>query len=105
MSDKLTGMHVSATERMTNSVNGNPRYRVIASDREGTVRILVTQSDASCSYDVDNVVSEHRRDPGATVTLGLTRAGRISTITREPRCTCDDSDVYDGHAECGAHPG
>lgn len=66
-------------ERLNNSVNGNPRFRLIT--RDGS---FVTQSDASCSYDVDNIMREVRRNGGALfVRLSLTPAGRVWNIEQE----------------------
>lgn len=80
---RLEGMHVTAIERMTNSTNGNPRFRVAMVGRDGEGYIFPTQADAACSYDVENIVREHRRNPDATITVELTRAERIATMTRE----------------------
>lgn len=66
----------SAT-RLTNSVNGNPRFDLHTSD--GTYR---TQSDASCSYDVDNITRTIPRGETIPVTLHTTPAGRVWNIER-----------------------
>jgi hypothetical protein len=67
----------SAT-RLTNSTNGNPRFDLHTSD--GTFR---TQSDASCSYDIANILRTIPRGETIPVTLSLTPAGRVWNI--EPR--------------------
>lgn len=69
-----------STTRLTNSVNGNPRFRLNTLHGEYT-----TQSDAACSYDVDNLARKIRnRETGEAipvpVTLSLTPAGRVWAI-------------------------
>lgn len=63
-------------ERLTNSTNGNPRWKLSTS--EGTYR---TQSDASLGYDVDNHNGrpEHtdRSWRGREVEFTATPAGRV----------------------------
>jgi len=59
-------------ERLRSSVNGNPRFRFTFTD--GTV--LDSMSDAGWAYAVGN--PEMRE--GSTVTLELTRAGRIRVM-------------------------
>lgn len=59
-------------ERLNNSVNGNPRYRVHFTD--GTSAL--TQSDAAVSYGIGN--PEFR---GVPVEFKLSRAGRIWDAT------------------------
>lgn len=59
------------------SVNGNPRFDLHTSD--GTFR---TMSDASCSYDVDNITRTIPRGETIPVTLSLTPAGRVWNIER-----------------------
>jgi hypothetical protein len=80
---ELTGMHITGAERLRLSANGNPRFVVAMVDREGQPHTYQTQSDASVSYDVENLVTEHRRNAEATVTVTLTRAGRITYMRRE----------------------
>lgn len=58
-------------ERVGNSVNANPRYRVRFTD--GCV--LLTQSDATCNYGINN--PEYQDGP---VLLTLSRHGRIVNI-------------------------
>ena len=72
------GVQIVHSERLTNSTNGNPRYRLVFDVEPFTA---VTQSDASCSYDVDNYM--RREYAGRTFTIETTRAGRVSTITPE----------------------
>lgn len=69
---------IVAAKRLNSSVNGNPRFDVTfkhAGTEEHTV--FTTSSDAACSYDVENVQRSREE-----VEIGLTRAGRIETITR-----------------------
>jgi hypothetical protein len=68
---------ICSAERLNSSVNGNPRFRVIFLDESADFHTLITSSDSSASYDVENV-----QRSGELVTIGLTRAGRIETITR-----------------------
>lgn len=82
---------VSVT-RLTNSTNGNPRFRLNTTHGE-----YQTQSDAACSYDVDNIARKIRnRDTGESiplpVTLSLTPAGRVWDIARRE----DDAPSTDG---------
>lgn len=74
----------SAT-RLTNSTNGNPRFDLHTSD--GTFR---TQSDASCSYDVDNIVRTIPRGETIPVVLHTTPAGRVWNIERPAALTDED---------------
>jgi len=69
-----TGLVIESLERLNNSVNGNPRYRVHFTD--GTV--ADTQSDASLNCGISN---PEFRDVPLRVTF--TRAGRISYATPE----------------------
>lgn len=80
--NKIIGQIVSA-ERLNNSVNGNPRFSItfnvgiphVVCDRDG-IQFFITSSDSACNYAVENYYRS-----GQTVELGLTRAGRVSTIT------------------------
>jgi hypothetical protein len=69
-----TGLVIESLERLNNSVNGNPRYRVHFTD--GTV--ADTQSDASLNYGITN--PEYRDVP---LRVTFTRAGKISHATPE----------------------
>lgn len=62
-------LSIVSTERLNNSVNGNPRFSVTFND--GTTH--QTQSDASCSYDIDNY--SRSRDTAFWV---FTPAGKVS---------------------------
>jgi hypothetical protein len=72
---------IVAAKRLNNSVNGNPRWDVTFRflDHKGReeFQILTTSSDAACSYDVENVLRSRE-----IVVIGLTRAGRVETISR-----------------------
>lgn len=63
----VTGAIV-ATDRLRNSVNGNPRFRVHLDNGE----TYQTSTDSAVSYDIDNLARSRKR-----VTFLLTRAGRI----------------------------
>lgn len=62
---------INAT-RMTNTVNGNPRYRLHTTDGD-----YITSSDSACAYEVQNLLHSRRGQDVITVTLSLTRAGRV----------------------------
>jgi hypothetical protein len=63
-------------ERLTNSVNGNPRFKLHTSEGD-----LITKSDASMGYEVDNHTGrpEHssRSWVGKRVRFTATKAGRV----------------------------
>ncbi len=63
---------INYAERLTSSVNGNPRFRVHFMDTSSAV----TSSDAAVSYHVDNLC----RLGTAKVEVTFTRAGRISDM-------------------------
>lgn len=65
------------SERLNSSVNGNPRFRLATADGS-----FVTQSDASCSYDVENITRPIPHGDSVRVRLHLTRAGRVWNIER-----------------------
>lgn len=75
---------IIGTERLNNSVNGNPRYIIaVAVMGEAYTQHYTTSSDAACSYAVENYLPKpHRSILAPVVVLGLTRAGRVATITR-----------------------
>ena len=75
MSSKTTDLYYA--ERLAYSRNGNPRYRLATSDGP-----YLTQSDASCSYDVENITRPIPHGGSVRVRLELTRAGRVWNITR-----------------------
>lgn len=84
MARKGSTIHTSlvSVKRLNSSVNGNPRFRLNTTHGEFT-----TQSDASCSYDVDNIARGIRqRDTGdyvpVPVVLSLTPAGRVWNIVK-----------------------
>lgn len=62
------------TRRLNCSSNGNPRFELITTDGRFT-----TQSDAACSYDVDNI-ARRIPDNGLSVLLRTTPAGRVWSI-------------------------
>lgn len=71
-------------ERLNNSVNGNPRYKVYYSDDEGNFNHATTTSDAAFCYGIENDIYT-RDNPQILAALEFTRAGRISnfTVTRK----------------------
>lgn len=72
---KITGTIVTA-ERLNNSTNGNPRFKITVLDFNGKdFHTLTTKSDAACGFDIENL-----RKAGSLVDLNLTRAGRVETI-------------------------
>lgn len=79
MADRtLTGVKILSAKRLNNSRYGNPRFRVRI---DAEPYEADTQSDAACSYEVENFTHSRHRD--STFTLTLTRADRIATITLE----------------------
>jgi hypothetical protein len=65
-------------DRLKNSVNGNPRFRLHTSDGS-----FQTMSDASSAYDVESILSHRRSAPlGVLVRLTLTPARRVRDIER-----------------------
>lgn len=65
-----------AAVRLTNTVNGNPRYRLITADGE-----YLISSDSACAYDVQNILHRKGEGEAVPVTLSLTRAGRVWNIS------------------------
>lgn len=68
---------ILAARRLNNSVNGNPRFVVTVNTTDGSVESFMTSTDSACAYDVENV-----QRSGEQVLIGLTRAGRVATISR-----------------------
>jgi hypothetical protein len=66
---------IYSAERLNNSVNGNPRYRLVMDLGDDVLETYVTMSDASAGYNVQNLYA--RRD---RVRLTLTPAGRVRYI-------------------------
>lgn len=64
-------------ERLNLSTNGNPRFRLATADGP-----YVTQSDASCSYDVENITRPIPHGGSQRVVLSLTKAGRVWNIEK-----------------------
>ena len=81
MTDKMR-CQLLAAERLNSSVNGNPRFRLILSNVAGDesdghwTHSFITQSDAACSYDVENYV----RMDQPIVDVWMTRADRVYRI-------------------------
>lgn len=79
--DQTHTVELYHAERLMNSRNGNPRYRLATS-----LGPFLTQSDAACSYDVDNIARKIPEGGSALVTLRCTPTGRVWGITvREER--------------------
>ncbi len=74
--DHTTVATISWVERLNNSVNGNPRFRLHLDDATS----VLTQSDASVNYDVGNL--SYHKMIGVPVKLTLTRAGRVFGISK-----------------------
>lgn len=72
--EKWTTRRVDRLERLKNSVNGNPRYRVHFTDGSSAV----TQSDAAFCYGIDNP------DMRGDVQVKFTRAGKIEQMRPKP---------------------
>jgi hypothetical protein len=74
-------LRILRLERLTNSVNGNPRYDVIFTDGQ----IVRTSSDAGFCYAISN---PEFRD--GHVRVWFTRAGRIEHMEPAPDTLADD---------------
>lgn len=76
------GLYIESAERLNNSANGNPRWRLylrpVYSDELGFN--AVTQSDAGCNYDVTNYLAD-RHGSTTVLTVRFTAAGRVSGLT------------------------
>jgi hypothetical protein len=77
MANILRGVKVVSTNRLNNSVNGNPRYTVVFDDGS----VIETQSDAAVNYGITN--REYRDQPHDAE---LSRAGRLVYL-RKPTTT------------------
>lgn len=66
-------------ERMQNSMNGNPRYRVVMREDSGAYITATTTPDSSVGYNIQNIRSNER----VTLEIG-THYGRqqIRTLRR-----------------------
>jgi hypothetical protein len=73
---QVTGTIVTAN-RLNNSTNGNPRFRVVIRDTEGQFDTYTTSTDAAVGYEIENLLRS-----GAVTTFELTKAGRISYRVR-----------------------
>jgi hypothetical protein len=79
---EITGLVLLRAERLTMSVNGNPRWRVIFRNPEADdVFTAITQTDGSVSYDVDNYTRSSFKDVPMTVVFS--KAGRVVAISPE----------------------
>ena len=66
-----TTRRIDWLERMTNSVNGNPRFRIHFTDGSSAV----SQSDAAFCYGLEN-----RENFGVDVVVTFTKAGRVADL-------------------------
>ena len=67
------------SERLPNSRNGNPRFRLVCLDIT-----YPTMPDASCSYDVENITRAIPEGQTVRVRLHLALSGRVAMIDRLP---------------------
>lgn len=78
--DKTHDVTIYRVERTTNSVNGNPRFKLHTSG--GT---FATQTDAGLGYDIGNMAHDNRdalnNGEGIAATLTTTPADRVFRIT------------------------
>ncbi|MGH3608883.1 MAG: hypothetical protein ACRDRD_12450 [Pseudonocardiaceae bacterium] len=70
---KYANVRIVALDRLVNSVNGNPRYRV-SLGIAGGIDSYVTSSDAAFCYSITN------REMRGPVDVWFTRNGRIEHI-------------------------
>lgn len=99
MTNKMRCQLLTA-ERLNSSTNGNPRFRLILSNVAGDesdghwTHSYVTQSDAACSYEIENYT---RKPQPVIVNITLTRANRVSDIELASdegwRVVCPDGDI------------
>lgn len=68
------GARFVCADRLNNSANGNPRYRVYFTTLHGQLIAAKTASDASAGYIVENWRAWNTT---ATVTTHTTKAGRV----------------------------
>jgi hypothetical protein len=64
---------IFSTERLNNSVNGNPRYKLYTE-----AGVFTTQSDAQLGYQIPNIHID--RDAGTEVVMTATAAARVWKI-------------------------
>lgn len=76
--DSTSVRTIDHLERLNNSANGNPRYRIHFTDGSSAI----TASDASFCYGIEN--REYRDVP---LVIVWTRAGRISNVAHVPADT------------------
>lgn len=87
MADNVVrGITIIALERLRNTVNGNPRYRITFDNGLAAV----SQSDAGFTYAITN--PEYRDTP---LDVTLTRAGRVSHVkVSEPAATLRAAELH-----------
>lgn len=88
---------IDRIKRLTNSVNGNPRYAITLEVRGlgAWSQTWNTAADHAFCYDIGNVGFR----AGDTVTLTI--GGRGTIVGIEPWCNHDAVAVIDGVCECG----
>ena len=64
---------IARIDRLTNTVNGNPRFSIVWYDLDGAAHTSLTQSDASITYAIGN----RGLGNGDMVRMSFTKAGRI----------------------------
>lgn len=63
----IQNVTIQGVTRLTNSANGNPRFRLTLSDGH----TYDTQADASCNYEVTNYANSHKPFDCATTRRNL----------------------------------
>lgn len=76
---ELVNVHITRTERLNNSTNGNPRFRISLSSDDLELGSYETSSDAACNYEISNYANS-----GKSFDAWLTRTGRIEVIEAHP---------------------
>lgn len=76
---ELVNVHITRTERLNHSVNGNPRFRLWLACGDLDLGMFVTSSDAACNYEISNYANS-----GAAFDAWLTRARRVEVIEAHP---------------------
>jgi hypothetical protein len=70
---------VTDVQRLGTSFYGNPTYAITIQHEDGTTTTYRTQTDSGAGYSARNYEPRHGIRP--TVTLGLTRSGRVFGIS------------------------
>lgn len=79
-----TGLVISSTTRLNNSINGNPKFRIYFTNG----RTAITQSDSAVSYDVENEATTRTDNRGTTyprpLDVTFSKAGYIENWAPTP---------------------